>query len=285
MQENFLTSLIIYGEDSLRNETKNISLELEEQYKGNKKFRRVLTLVFHVFADNSEIFELSTLKPCFLERQNFSFEFREFILDKYIEWRNTDPNLENFEKLYVLGGVRTKEKLLWVELVKILNSLSLKIEEFHVLLQKTNQFVEKYHEILEVFEEDYLIDVVKLASKFLFSQKYFKECERLLTIVLQNKEVKTGEYAVFEKLMIACGRATSDKFILPEIEEVSRIKNNKSSKKKPNDKDDVAMDLEEKVLSSSELAQRMEQFEKLNLPEQIDKADSYLLSYLLQQRT
>lgn len=180
--------------------------------------------------------------------------------------------------------MRTKEKLLWVELVKILNSLSLKMEEFHVLLQKTNQLVEKYSEILEVFEEDYLIDVIKLASKFLFSQRYFKECERLLATVLRDKAEKTGEFAVFEKLMLACGRATSDKYILPEIEEVTRLKNNKSSKKKPNDKDDAGLVLEERVLSSSELAQRMEQFEKLTLPEQIDKADSYLLAYLLHQR-
>lgn len=164
--ENLVTSLITYGEDSLRQEGKREVLELQEQFNTNRKFKKVLLLVF-------EVFESFVLKPSFMERMNFSFLFREFVIDKYIAWRSEGRRIKELSSMPPIKE-NDRMKLYWVELVRLYNSLSVKIEDFHVLLHKTTSFIEKYKEIKTCFSEDHLFEVVKIASKFLFCQKLFK---------------------------------------------------------------------------------------------------------------
>ena len=162
--ENLVTSLITYGEDSLRQDGRKEVLELEEQFGSNRKFRKVLILVF-------EVFENFVLKPSFMDRLNYSFQFREFVVDKYVQWRAQGKMIKELMPTDINSQTKDYSKNLWVELVRLYNSLSLRIEEFHVLLQKTNSFIEKYNDIRTVFTDDHLLEVAKIASKFLFCQK------------------------------------------------------------------------------------------------------------------
>lgn len=278
--ENLVTSLITYGEDSLRQEGKREVLELQEQFTTNRKFKKVLLLVF-------EIFESFTLKPSFMERMNFSFLFREFVIDKYIAWRAEGTRLK---ELMTMPPIKENDKLKqhWVDLVRLYNSLSVKIEDFHVLLHKTSSFIEKYKEIKLIFCEDHLFEVVKIASRFLFCQKLFKECNNLLTNVLGNSvqtESNSADFKMFEKLQEACTRASSDTQIVYEIEEVSRPSNmNVTQRRRAFEAEEVVLEAEAKVLTPQEINEKVSSFEKLPILEQIDKADSYLLSFLITQR-
>lgn len=282
MLENLVTSLITYGEDSLKVDSKMETLELQEQFCSNLKFRKVLTLVF-------ELFELFLIKPSFMERMNFLMGFREFVIEKYLEWRQSGV------KLHQLDGMRRdqrastdvdKEKMLWVDLVRLYNILSLKVDQFHVLLQKTNCFIEKYLEIRELFKDEYLVEVVKITSRFLFCQKMFKECTELLAKVLHERQQPWPEaYSTFEKLKDACLRASAENQAILEVEDIRNTKPTKPNKKKPFDTEDVVLETEAKVLTQTDVAEKMELFSKLALQEQIDKAETYLLSYLQTQRT
>lgn len=279
--ENLVTSLITYGEDSLRQEGKREVLELQEQFATNRKFKKVLLLVF-------EIFESFMLKPSFMERMNFSFLFREFVIDKYISWRTEGVRLKELASFQPIKE-NDRMKLYWVDLVRLYNSLSVKIEDFHVLLHKTSSFIEKYKEVRQIFSEDHLFEVVKIASRFLFCQKLFKECNNLLTNVLSNPEQATtnlADYKMFEKLQEACNRAASDTQIVYEIEEVARPSNvNVTQRRRTFEAEEVILETEtNKVLTPQEINEKVSSFEKLPILEQIDKADSYLLSFLITQR-
>lgn len=276
--ENLVTSLITYGEDSLRQEGKREVLELQEQYGSNRKFRKVLTLVF-------EVFESFFLNPSFMDRLNYSFQFREFVIDKYIEWRANGKRLKELDSEEAKTNRKDKDKSMWVDLVRLYNSLSLRIEEFHVLLHKTNSFIEKYSEAKGIFGDDFLLETVKIASKFLFCQKLFKECGLLLGKVLKDKpQSPNQDYLTFEKLYEACTRASSDTQIVGEIEDVNRTIATRGLKVRTIDTEEAVFETEGKALSSNEINEKMSQFEKLSLSDQIDKADTFLLSFLLTQR-
>lgn len=271
--------MITYGEDSLRQEGKKEVLELEEQFNSNRKFKKVLTLVF-------EIFESFILKPSFMERMNFSFMFREFVIDRYILWRSEGKRIK------ALGDMQTSKevdrvKAYWVDLVRLYNSLSGKLEDFHVLLHKINSFIEQYQDIRALFGEDLLIEVVKISTKFLFCQKLFKECNLLLTNVLSSKEEKSAhmaDYKMFDKLQIACLRASSDNQIVVEIEDIAKTTTVNSTQRRKTFEAEEVLETENRVLSPQEIHEKLQAFEKMTLKDQIDKADSYLLAFLISQR-
>ena len=281
MVENLVTNLITYGEDSLKLDSKREVVELQEQFECNMKFKKVLHLVF-------ELFELFMIKPSFMERMNFLVGFREFVIDKYIQWRTRGP------KLIQLSGLRSeqeqeknveKEKKIWVELVRLYNALSLKVDSFQILLQRTTSFSDNFEQIRTSFKEDYLVEVIKISSRFLFCQKMFKECYMLLSKVVDGREKPwPAAYDTFQKLKEACQKVSSDNQIIPEVEDIRNTKPMKTTKKKPFDTEEVVLDAEEKVLTQSDISEKMAQFEKMQPQEQINQADTYLLAYLQNQR-
>ena len=188
------------------------------------------------------------------------------------------------ELLYVENPEIDTQKSYWVDLVRLYNSLSLNTEDFHVLLHKANSFIDRYPDMQRIFSGEYLLEMTKITTRFLFSQRLFQECSRLLTHVLAHKpQGPLTEYSFLEKLQDACLRATSGTYQLSEVEEVTRLPF-KPTKKKPFETEDVVLEAESRVLTQSEITDKMVNFENLPLQEQIDKADTYLLSFLLTQR-
>lgn len=218
---------------------------------------------------------------------NFSFMFREFVIDRYIVWRSEGKRIKALEKMQIPKEA-DKVKLYWVDLVRLYNSLSGKLEDFHVLLHKINSFIEKYPEIRALFSEDHLIEVVKISTKFLFCQKLFKECNSLLTHVLATKggnSCHEADYNTFDKLQLACLRASSDNQIIVEIEDVARTTTvNSTQRRKTFEAEEVVLEPENRILTPQEINEKLQAFEKLPLKDQIDRADSYLLAFLMSQR-
>ena len=96
---------------------------------------------------------------------------------------------------------------------------------------------------------------------------------------------KAEEYLTFEKLNEACNRASADTQIISEIEDINRTITTKGLKVvKSLDADETVYETETRALTPADLAEKLSLFDKLSLSEQIDKADSYLLSFLLTQR-
>lgn len=90
---------------------------------------------------------------------------------------------------------------------------------------------------------------------------------------------------MFSKLQEACTRASSDNQIVFEIEDVARPSNvNSTQRRRAFEAEEVVLESENKVLTPQEINEKVLSFEKLPILEQIDKADSYLLSFLITQR-
>jgi hypothetical protein len=134
------------------------------------------------------------------------------------------------------------------------------------------------------FDEDLITEVLMQEVQHKFITKKFDECNSLIKTYLnfQNFEDKNIQNKLWN-LSRACAMAISAKdsaMLEDEIEEVG-VEGEGAVRCET---EDVMIDREEVTISEKELEDRMAEFEKLSIEEQIEKADSHLLAYTINQR-
>jgi len=117
-----------------------------------------------------------------------------------------------------------------------------------------------------------------------FITKKFDECNSIIKAYLNfsNFQDKTIQNKLWN-LSRACAMAISAKdsaMLEDEIEEV----NVEDAAPTRCETEDVMIDREEVTISDKEIEDKMSEFEKLTIEEQIEKADSHLLAYTINQR-
>lgn len=304
MGEHLANSLVCYALESFRiQETRSLADELQAQYETNRKFWKVSQMLFSVF-------EGCQLAPGFMDKLKLPGEVRDFLLEGYLGWRSQEPvfqgkrhtsvlshmsetrSVSGYSTSTVLASVlwdRPKTnpaKEAWVELVKLHNALTIKKEDFHSLLLKINQMVARMREHRLAFGDEYLLETVNLSAQFLFCQRLFKECqilsEKFLSTDPHPTQLSGKHMERFEAIQKACYRASGDVTIVPKVDDVVRPLGTKPLKKKTDD-EGMAVEVEMRGMDPSEVSEKLNRFDKMNLQDQLEAADSYLLAFLQTQ--
>jgi len=256
MVENFLSSLIVYGKDSINGDYIGTDNILEAQYKNNSKFKRVIWMIVRILREFS-------VCPSFMERTYLEPELRDFLLRKLTGLlRDVD---------------HSSGKMLWIECVSFYNELCHGDKDFEVVKLECEIIKSKLKEIERLLGTHSATQMVEKTTNYLFVKRKFVECgdflEGFFKVCKKKDKNKQGK---LNRLLDACNQAR-------KMDSSSLMVQEESTAALTGDDVEVYTEnliINEINISQKEMDTKMANFEKIDLNDQIDTADKYILSYL-----
>lgn len=209
---------------------------------------------------------------------------RQFLLSRLRAFYN-----EGSEKI-------TENKDLWIQVVEFYNKFTFNItpETIEALLNECSQLHTLLKKIQTNIGYEISLGVTQKTSKLLFKKRRFKDCGTLLTTFLKTKGAKEAKKKAqksiygpdqnskdithLERLSRACGRAQSVDDLIAEEKNIEIAE--KTTNKDETIKEYTGVIGEKEEVSQKDIDAKVKEFERLDLRDQIEKADKYLLLYL-----
>ena len=207
-----------------------------------------------------------------MEEKLLQHDLRDFLLNKLEEC--------------VDSAAEPTNKRLWIDVVRFYNDFTRKGKKIEEIVAACETAEKQLSDVQKKLGSLSALEIVQRTSRFLFVNRKFKICASFLSVFFKHckKENKDNEaFNKLSKLFDACRKAKNVRELMEEERNIDvEVSNSKNEIGAPYEIRDVLV--EDGGVSKREIDAKMKDFERLEVQDQIDKADRYLLNHLKNNR-